>query len=45
MEDEIDITPRAVAQVMWKYFYILKSWAAARGLAEVPILRSRAKIT
>ena len=27
MEDEIDITRRAVGQVMWKYFHILNSWA------------------
>jgi putative membrane protein len=30
MEDEIDITRRAVGQVMWKYFHILNSYAAGR---------------
>jgi hypothetical protein len=29
MEDEVDIARRAVGQVMWQYFHIIKRWTAA----------------
>jgi hypothetical protein len=31
MDDEIDIVPRAVGEVIWTYFHILNSWAARAG--------------
>jgi hypothetical protein len=38
MEDEIDIVPRAVGEVIWKYFHIINSSASTVYISDQPLL-------